>query len=425
MKTTLFFILFSAIVGSSCNKDIDKVNYFSSENDTLIIKTEKVKGVGMFPAGAGQINFKDTTERYEYPVIFPKNITGIKLALRYIDNKPFQFKNLKENNSDYMMTFLDENFPGKIDTSNIPSIKENTICIMSGKQGNENVFIVDENNNKDFRDDSVRFYYKMDWHTTDQLIKCKYKIFDGEKVNIDSTWINIGELRGRLWFFVSHHLVSTFSVDNQKYQVGLVDDQSNFCFDEPILALISENGVMKDSLLKSELLNKGEYLKLGDSYFKFEDISNDGKLITLVKERDVSNKIGTQVGFIAPSFKSQTISGDSISSSDYKGKYLLLVNITACWSPVMSYKYFKELTEKYASKLDIIGIDNSPSFLEQNIKDLNLTGTFIIAEINPSIQNNYREDFCSRTCFLINPQGRITDKFEISDWKKALSKNFN
>jgi len=58
MKTTLFFIFISAIFCSSCNKDIDKVNYFTSENDTLIIKTEKIKGVGMFPAGAGEIYFE-------------------------------------------------------------------------------------------------------------------------------------------------------------------------------------------------------------------------------------------------------------------------------------------------------------------------------------------------------------------------------
>ena len=42
MNTILFFIFLSAILCSSCNKDIDKVNYFTSRNDTLIIKTEKI-----------------------------------------------------------------------------------------------------------------------------------------------------------------------------------------------------------------------------------------------------------------------------------------------------------------------------------------------------------------------------------------------
>jgi hypothetical protein len=77
-----------------------------------------VKGYGMFSAGAGQINFKDTTESYEYPVIFPNNITEIKLALKHIDIKPFQFQKLKEANSDYMLTFLEENYPENIYTLN-------------------------------------------------------------------------------------------------------------------------------------------------------------------------------------------------------------------------------------------------------------------------------------------------------------------
>ncbi len=422
MKLTTISLLIGLSVIFGCNREIEQENNFSSATDTLILKTEKIKGFGMFPAGAGQIYFKDTTELYEYPVIFPKNISEIKLALQHVDIKPFQYQNLKESHSDYMTTFLDKNFPEKLDTSNIASKKENTICIMSGKLDNENVFIVDENNNKDFRDDSLRLYNKMDWHTKDHLIKCKYEVFGGGIIHIDSTWVNIGELRGNLLFFVSHHLVSEFSIDKEKYQLGIVDEQSNFCFDDPILALISKNGVMKDSLLKSELLSKGEYLKLGNNYYKFEDISNDGKSVTLVKEKDVSNKIGTQVGFIAPDFSFLSTEGDSIYFTDYKGKYLLLSNITACWSEIMSYEYFKELSEKYASKLDIIGIDISPNLLKQNIKDLNLTGIFVIAESNPLIQKNYREDYCSRTCFLIDPQGRIIDKFEISDWKVSLAK---
>jgi len=324
-----------------------------------------------------------------------------------------------------MATFLKKNFPNKIDTATIPSIKDNSISIMSGLKGNESIFIVDENNNKDFRDDSIRVYKEMDWKSTTKLIECKYKIYDGEKMSTDSTWVNIGTVRNNLLFFVSHHIVTTFSIDNQDYQIGFVDEQSNFCFDDPISALISEGGVTKDSLLKSELLAKGEYFKLGKMYYRFEDVSNDGKYLTLIKEKDVSNKIGTQVGFIAPDFNCLTIEKDSISLKDYQGEYLLLTNVSACWSKKSSYECFKEVTEYYKSKINILGIDNSPNFLQQNIKDLKLIGKFTIADENQLIKKNYREDFCSRTCFLINPKGRIVDKFDIFDWKETLAKHFN
>ena len=53
--------------------------------------------------------------------------------------------------------------------------------------------------------------------------------------------------------------------------------------------------------------------------------------------------------------------------------------------------------------------------------DFKLKGQFIIAEDNNTlIQKNYRPDYCSRICFLINPTGRIVTKFEISDWEKSL-----
>ncbi|NJK96135.1 MAG: hypothetical protein HC905_15590 [Bacteroidales bacterium] len=162
-----------------------------------------------------------------------------------------------------MTTFLKENFPCKIDTGRIPSIKDNSVCIMSGRQGKDTIFIVDENNNKDFRDDPVRLYKEMDWKTTSGLIKCQYNVYNGHEMVKDSSWVNLGTLGdSELWFFVSHHLESTFSVDNQIYTIGVVDEQSKFCFDDPVIALISQNGIKKDTLLETEILKKESILNL-------------------------------------------------------------------------------------------------------------------------------------------------------------------
>jgi glutathione peroxidase-family protein len=335
---------------------------------------------------------------------------------------------LKKDKSDYLETFINDNFPDKIDSSNIPSEKDNSICIMTGQQGQNQVFIVDQNNNKDFSDDSIRAFRKMDWQLKPEPIKCYYNIYNGKEIVQDSGWINLGTDRNNeLSFFVAHNMVADFSLDHVDYKVQFVNGLpfARFCFENPILAIVEQNGVKKDSLLKSERIEIGEYLKLGKNYYRFDDVSNDGKILTLVKEKDVSSKIGTQPGFIAPDFNCQSIEGDSIRLTDYKGKYLLIANITSCWSEIMSYEYYNELTKKYESKIKIVGIDNSPVMLQQNIKNLNLKGQFVIAENNSSIQSNYREDYCSRTCFLINPEGRIVDRFEIGDWKAILEKHFN
>lgn len=421
MKLAGILISISLAVCIGCISQKEKVNQFTSLSDTLILKTEKVKGYGMFPAGAGPLEFKDTTEHKEFSIIFPKTISDIKLRLVFIDYKPFML-DYKRRSPDKIAAFLKENV-SRIDTSNIPSIKDNSLSIMSGLRGKETVIIIDENNNKDFTDDSIRTIQPMDFKTITNLIKCNYKIYDGEKLINDSTWINIGTLYGNLFFFVSNHLLASFSIDKQEYQLGIIDKQSHFGFDEPIMALLSEKGLKKDSLPKSDLIYKGEYVKLNDSYYRFDNISNDGKRITLIKEKDISNKTGTQVGMIAPYFIRKAMSGDTLTLNRYKGQYLLLANLTACTPE--TYKQYSELTKLYQGKLNYIGLDNSIETLPKSIAELKLPGEFIIAEEEKDdLQHYYRPDYSSRTCFLINPEGRIIDKFDIENWKIALKKIF-
>ena len=397
-------VLIFFIVIFYCNSTFGQVNHFKSFSDTLIIQTKKVKGYGMFPGGGGDITFKDTIEKYfidttlhyEYPLVFPKNISNIKRAWETIDHNRFR----------------------------TVDIKDNSLSIMSGQRGDDAIFIIDENNNKDFRDDSIRLVQDYDWNKPCKYIKIKYKIFNGVELIADSSWVTIRtSSNNQSIFFVSHHLESNFSIGNRQYQIGVVNFRSGFCFDEPIITLTGQNGVKKDTLLEMDILKKDEFLKLKDTYYRLDTVSNDGKFVILVKESDFNSKIGTQVGMIAPDFNCKTIEGDSVRFKDYKGKYLLLINVSVCYSKVSSYKCFKDLTETYQGKLEFLGIDKSPVFLRNNIKELKLTGKFINGNENKMIQA-YRPEFCSRTCFLINPDGRIADKFEIFDWKPKMKQIF-
>jgi peroxiredoxin len=425
MKTILYVTITSLLIILGCNRNPGMVNHFSSSGDTIILKAEKVKGLGFLPGSAGPITFKDTSEYYLFPVKIPGDISNIKLAWCYIDFKPLFFEDYKKGEFDTvrLITYITEK---KIDTLIIPSKKDNFLSILSGQKGNNKLYIVDENNNKDLRDDSIRLYQSMDWRSSNKLICCKYRIFNGEEMVEDSSWVNIGTIGdNELWFFVSHHLESTFSIDNHSFQIEVGDEQSNFCFDDPVMALRSQNGLIKDTLLTDELIKKGEYIKIKNKYYCFYDISNNGRFITLIKENNFKSKIGTQVGMIAPDFNCHSMDDEIISLSDYKGKYLLLINVSSCWSPVSSYECYKDLTETYKGKIEFLGIDNSPSILLNNIENLNLTGKFVISDLNKMIQKYYRPVFCSRTCFLINPKGRLINKFEIFDWGKSLSESFD
>ncbi|MBK7625997.1 MAG: redoxin domain-containing protein [Bacteroidales bacterium] len=428
MKQTTLVIALILLITIACNREKKVHNVFNSDYDTLFITTKKIKGYGLFNAASYNLDFVDTIEEKSFRLVYPNNVSDIKVAYELIDFKPTWFGNIKMNKSDYMPTFLKNYYPNKFDTLNIPTLKENSICILSGKKAGEDVFIVDENNNKDFTDDKIRSYRKFDNKSLSDLIPCKYNIYNGTQMAEDSGWINIGvDNSNILVYSVAHHLECDFTYDNHSFKIGIINSFPflRFCFENPLIAILSKDELKKDSLNNSDIATTGEYLRLSKSYYYLADISNDGRLVTLVKEKDVSNKIGTQVGFIAPDFNCHSIDGDSIALNDYRGKYLLLINVSACWSEISSYKCFMDLTETFKNKFEFIGIDDSPIALRNNIKDLEISGRFVIAADNPMIRNTYRPDICSRTCFLIGPDGRIIDNFEIFDWETILKNHFH
>jgi hypothetical protein len=230
--------------------------------------------------GAGQIKFRDTTDHYYYPVKFPKEFSAIKISYFRIDFKPYSYKLSKEGYEVYydkkdMLGFISEK---KIDTLNLPSTQDNTIAIMSGKKDTESIFIIDENNNKDFRDDSIRTYEEMDWGSR-RLTEVKYLIYDGQKMINDSAWMNIGAIHNELWFFVANHLVANFSIDRDTFQLSLVDENCSFTFDEPIIALTARNSNIKDTLLLADLLYKVNMLNLTTATINSQKSQTMGNLL--------------------------------------------------------------------------------------------------------------------------------------------------
>lgn len=397
--------------------------------DTLRLKTEKHRGYGLLGGGFGRLDILDISEE-ELLAVIPPDISEPTLGREFVDLKLWAYENIQNNHPEILERFIQENYPTKIDTANILSERENSIRIILGMRGADSVYIVDENGNGDYRDDPVRMLEKLKYGPDapdPEPVACHYWIYNGKELVRDSGWVLVGiNAHNTIRISVAQHMTSNLSVDGQTYGFQAISwlPAAGFCFDSPNISITSHNGVKKDSILLSERFELGEYLKLGDSYYRFEKMTNDGSEITLIREADVSDKIGKQVGFIAPDFACVSTAGDSISLHDYRNEYVLLVNITACWSEPMSYEHYKELSDKYLSKIDIVAIDASEKPLQANIKQLKLEGTFVLSPQNRSIQQSYREDYCSRTCFLIDPNGQLVDKFEIYDWEEILAKHF-
>lgn len=430
MKVNFIILLLgTAIFLGSTTSSIQAQQVFST-SDTLILKARKHKGYGLFikhySLSSLYSDFEKTECSEEMKKMIPKGISNPTYSQALIDFKPWKFEHLKKNYPEFLDRFLKDYYPSKIDTANIPSEMDNTVKVIVGEKDAKKVFIVDENNNMDFRDDPIRNLKPLqakDW----ELARCQYKVYDGKKLVQDSAWVRIAEFNKDVLISAAQHMKSSFLLNGREYEVQVLNKAPylRFCFDSPRISISVRNGIKKDSLLLSEMLEVGEYLKLGESFYQFYDVSNNGSTITLIKEKDISDKTGTQVGFLAPEIKGRTTEGDSVALEHFKGKYLLLVNLTACGAPTMSYEYYQELYSFYRSRVATIGIDISPLTLQTNIDELGLEGPFMIAKYNKSIKDNYREDYCSRICFLISPSGHVLDKFEIRDWKQALGKYFD
>ncbi|MDN5217493.1 hypothetical protein QQ020_35805 [Fulvivirgaceae bacterium BMA12] len=379
-------ILLVFLILQGCDNITGGVNQFSAANDTLVIRTQKQKGEGLLLLGAGALNFKDATEAFPYPVVIPKKLKEVKRAQFVVD---FKAENL------------------------------HYVDIIEGIKGTEKVFIVDQNNNNDLTDDSVRVYKKIKWGSWNESIKCEFLISNGHEIIRDSSWIRIGTYKERTWYGRYDQLTAKFSIDEDQFKVGVIDPLAVTTFTygfTPEIALLSINEVMKDTLLKVDLLKKNEFLKLNNQYYRFEDISTYGDYITLIKERDFDKKIGTQLGMIAPDFECISVNGKIINSAQLNDKITIVANSCGCGGDKLSTKAFFDIKEAYGHKIHIVRLD---SHIEEGLDGIHVD---MQNEFNKDMYNKYRQVYCSRTAYVIGKNKRIIDKFPITDWKSSLTK---
>ncbi|QEE51180.1 hypothetical protein FUA48_16875 [Flavobacterium alkalisoli] len=369
----------------------NKPNHFTKENDTLVIRTQKNKGGRFFGSGVHPIDLKDTTGTFLYPVIYPKTIENIRRGIQPIDFR-----------------------------SKTPYY----INLIAGTAGKQRVFIVDANDNHDFTDDSIRLYRDFDWASNKDLVQCRYEISNGKQIVKDSSWIKIGNLHDDLGLGRSEYLTATININNKNYKVGVGNTYNGaFTYDNDAnmngtkIALLSDGVKVKDTIYERDHIGVGQYIKLSDNYYRFDNITNNGEYITLIKDNSFIKKTGTEVGMLAPAFSATTTTGSIINSTDLHDKILIIVNSCGCGGDVASTKAFFDISNKYGSKVHVIRMDSA-------IKERK-TGTIQIdteLEANKDIYTKYRETYCSRICYVIGKDNRILDKFIVTDWKTDLPK---
>lgn len=383
MKNLLIILLLIGLLNHGCGIEKKTPNQFTSSYDTLIIRTEKHKGDGLFSLGLMRLDLKDTIEEFAQPVVYPKQFTNIKRMEMSTD--------FRAKESHY-------------------------VDFMTGKINDKEILIVDENNNNDFSDDSIRIIKQIKWRSDDDLIKCKYLISNGHEIVMDSSWLRIGTWRDYLLGGRSEHLIADFNLDKENFKVGIIDTRlfGFFYGIYPEAAVLSHNKETKDTLYQKDILKIGEFLNLDEKYYRFENVTNNGEFITLIKETNFDKIIGTQIGMIAPDFTCRTVSGDTIISSRLHDRIMLIANSCGCGGDSLSTQAYYDMRKEYGSNIYIFRLDSK---IDKGLDGLQIDMT---EKFNNDVYTKYRNEYCSRMCFVIDKNNRILDKFPIYDWKSNL-----
>ncbi len=396
-------------------------NSFSSAPDTLRLNLQKVKGFGILGYSCTSLRFLDTTETDIPALIIPQDIHDWQLSYISIDNKPFFLQGYGNGRMDslFYTNFLD--MPnliakGKIDTANLLSDSDYYIYILRGQHNGQDVFMLDENSNKDFTDDSIRLVKPLVPKSVSNLIKCKYPIYNDTEFVIDSSWMNIGlsDQNGMSICEAFHH-VTTFSIGEEQYKIGVWQYENGglaFAW-RPTLALLAADSFELDQLSVENTISRNEYLRLGNDHYHFHDITNDGRIITLIKEAHFEQQIGTQKGMIAPAFECVTVDGEVIKSNQIGKSPLLITNLTACGSGTL--EDYQAILAASTGKIKVLAMEphpkgSSPGAVVDTENDL-----------NRKFHETYRKYYSSRICYLIGEDRRVLERFHIENWENRLA----
>lgn len=212
--------------------------------------------------------------------------------------------------------------------------------------------------------------------------------------------------------------MSEWTVNDQTFDIALIKESAPPYRIEPYTYFyidLDEDGafdIMDDGF---EAYPVTEPFNIAGESWEISEIAADGSSITIVEsDEEVDPKVALRPGTEAPDFTAETLSGDDISLSELRGKYVMLDFWgTWCGPCIDALPVLKEVYEIYGSKeFEIIGIANEPS-LERFINFVekeNLEWPQIpeIYEQENEIQELYSVNSYP-TYYLVDPDGEIVE----------------
>ncbi|MFZ1289764.1 MAG: TlpA disulfide reductase family protein [Melioribacteraceae bacterium] len=352
--------------------------------DTIKITTTREKGFGPFN--------QDMTSMYPIDI----NDT-LNLKYEKINGIPQNLKNLMftTETTDYFQDFYQMYYSNKLNKDDFdeyktrmywdPTSKEYTkeivklrIGIVAGYDSLNNLVLkVDKNNNYDLSDENFFTLPKIllgqnYWgRYNDELpFEVEYEYYDGKKINKAKTWFfidysidyyqknqNVMNQIDLNYAFPQYNK-GEFTIDGKKYFVATKSDRPLYR-PEYYLKLWTDENESKISGFDNGIKKNG-FVKVGDFYYRLDNISLDGTNVTLIKDNSVLERGGSAVGQKAINFKAKTINGKEIELEKLKEKVVLLIFWgTWCVPCREETPKLKSIFEQYKNeKFKMIGIAN-------------------------------------------------------------------
>lgn len=243
----------------------------------------------------------------------------------------------------------------------------------------------------------------------------KAEIVEKGKVKPVSTQLAFvaGQDTGSYYFNHPTHYTADLKVDEQTYELKI--NRENFLFFRPENTA-SEMVVMTDSLKGNTIefntgISDGQFFSIGEKNFQYLGMDAKRNVVKVKRIEEMNEDLqSAEVGFNLPQFSGVDFrTGQQISSSEFKGKYIY-IDFWATWcSPcIEEFPRLKRLDSLYSKdKFEIIGIvgGSQEDDIEKVIRKRGLSWKLIHSD---EIVDLYQVKVYPTT-FLISPDGKIID----------------
>ncbi|MBD3225117.1 MAG: redoxin domain-containing protein [Caldithrix sp.] len=418
----------------------------ATNRDTLVIETSRVKGFGgvFYIISPLKQMDKDNAWYATLPEVknLPTHLKRFMFATKKMDFLQHTYQHYHLGNlTEQRFSYLQQSWNWHPDSTKYTKqfVKVDVAMSAGINEAGEIVVYVDRNNNYDLGDDQPikippRLPGQNYWgRYNDTLpIEVEYEYYDGQTIKKSKVWLYIdisyfqyglpdSQLENtpvELAVGFAEYRLAEFELNGHNYKIGIKSPRAVYR-QESYFKLLNEN--TKRGI--SDQIEMGQLIKLGDQYYRFADVSIDGKFLTLIKEKESSAGVGSQVGLQAIDFKATTMAGETIRLSQLRGDYVLLV-FWGTWCPPCVAK-IPELKTIYAAfgdkNFEIIGVaKDKKEALQQFIKERNIRWPQILQDESRQIINLYSVTGYP-TMFLIDPHGKIIDK-NIQSLHKRLNR---